>query len=85
MTIKKTVLSAAVLGVATILAVGLTVLPNSVQEAQAETCDLINEGNQVGVICYSANLGSLYPDMVASEGVSVPPFDDDSDEESVLP
>jgi hypothetical protein len=35
---NKTVLMAAVLAVATILAAGLTVLPNSVQEAQANPC-----------------------------------------------
>ena len=82
---------AAVLAVATVLAAGLTVLPNLVQEAQADVCNLDNEGNQAGLnhLCVaaigndidiedSANLGgSLYPDMVASEGVSVPPFDDD--------
>jgi hypothetical protein len=81
---NKTVLMAAVLAVATVLATGLTVLPSSVQEAQADTCDFFDEGNQAGLICYtdtedSANLGSLHQDMVPSEGVSVPPFDDDSD------
>jgi hypothetical protein len=35
---SKTVLMAAVLAVATVLAVGLTVLPSSVQEAQANPC-----------------------------------------------
>jgi hypothetical protein len=34
----KTVLMAAMLAVATVLAVGLTVLPASVQEAQANPC-----------------------------------------------
>ena len=39
MTTKKTtVLMAAVLAVATVLAAGLTVLPSSVQEAQANPC-----------------------------------------------
>jgi hypothetical protein len=35
---KTTVLMAAVLAVATVLAAGLTVLPSSVQEAQANPC-----------------------------------------------
>jgi hypothetical protein len=35
---NKTVLMAAVLAVATVLAAGLAVLPNSVQEAQANPC-----------------------------------------------
>ncbi|MGI0002553.1 MAG: hypothetical protein ACRD42_05685 [Nitrososphaeraceae archaeon] len=35
---KTTVLVAAVLAVATVLAAGLTVLPSSVQEAQANPC-----------------------------------------------
>jgi hypothetical protein len=39
MTIKKTtVLMAAVLAVATVLAAGLAVLPSSVQDAQANPC-----------------------------------------------
>jgi hypothetical protein len=40
---KTTVLMVAVLAVATILAAGLTVLPGSVQEAQANPCS--NQGN----------------------------------------
>ena len=41
MTTKKTtVLMAAVLALATILAAGLTVLPSSVQEAQANPCSV---------------------------------------------
>jgi hypothetical protein len=40
---KKTVLMAAVLAVATILAAGLTVLPSSVQEAQANPCSTEQE------------------------------------------
>jgi hypothetical protein len=40
---NKTVLMAAVLAVATVLAAGLTVLPGSVQEAQANPCS--NQGN----------------------------------------
>jgi hypothetical protein len=35
---NKTVLMAAVLAIATVLAAGLTVLPSSVQEAQANPC-----------------------------------------------
>jgi hypothetical protein len=52
MTTKKTtVLMAAALAVATVLAAGLTVLPASVQEAQANPCSTNNEndGNQAGV------------------------------------
>jgi hypothetical protein len=43
---NKTVLMAAVLAVATVLAAGLTVLPSSVQEAQANPCsnNLEDEG-----------------------------------------
>jgi hypothetical protein len=37
---QTTVLMAAVLAVATVLAAGLAVLPNSVQEAQANPCAL---------------------------------------------
>jgi hypothetical protein len=37
---NKTVLMAAVLAVATVLAAGLTVLPSSVQEAQANPCSI---------------------------------------------
>jgi hypothetical protein len=40
---QTTVLLAAVLAVATVLAAGLTVLPGSVQEAQANPCS--NQGN----------------------------------------
>jgi hypothetical protein len=43
---NKTVLMAAVLAVATVLAAGLTVLPSTVQEAQANPCsNNINEGD----------------------------------------
>jgi hypothetical protein len=41
---NKTVLMAAVLAVATVLAAGLTVLPNSVQEAQANPCSIQANG-----------------------------------------
>ena len=44
---KTTVLMAAVLAVATVLAAGLTLLPSSVQEAQANPCSnsIDNDGN----------------------------------------
>ena len=51
---QTTVLMAAVLAVATVLAAGLTVLPGSVQEAQANPCsnnldaDESSSGNRVG-------------------------------------
>jgi hypothetical protein len=41
---KTTILMAAALAAATLLAAGLTVLPSSVQEAQANPCS-IGEGN----------------------------------------
>jgi hypothetical protein len=62
---KTNVLMAAVLAVATVLAAGLTVLPSSVQEAQADAC-IVNEiciaaiGNDIDIED-SANLGSLLP------------------------
>jgi hypothetical protein len=40
---KTTALMAAVLAVATVLAAGLTVLPSSVQEAQANPCSITTE------------------------------------------
>ena len=78
---------------ATVLATGLTVLPSSVQEAQADICTYDNDGNIAGTnnICIAAigndidiedsgNFGALYDKpMTAAEGVSVPPFGDDSD------
>jgi hypothetical protein len=46
MTTKKTtVLMAAVLAVATILAAGLVALPGSVQEAQANPCSVNQDGD----------------------------------------
>jgi hypothetical protein len=49
---KATVLMATVLAVATILAAGLAVLPNSVQEAQANPCatevETVQEGEDTG-------------------------------------
>ena len=42
---KTKVLMAAVLAVATVLAVGLMVLPGSVQEAQANPCSDIGQSN----------------------------------------
>jgi hypothetical protein len=44
---QTTVLMAAVLAVATVLAAGLTVLPSSVQEAQANPCSN-NQDNDEG-------------------------------------
>jgi hypothetical protein len=44
---NKTVLMAAVLAVATVLAAGLTVLPSTVQEAQANPCsNSVAEGDE---------------------------------------
>jgi hypothetical protein len=44
---NKTVLMAAVLAVATVLAAGLTVLPSTVQEAQANPCsNSVVEGDE---------------------------------------
>ena len=40
---KKTLLVAAILVVATVLAAGLAVLPNSAQEAQANPCSVNSE------------------------------------------
>jgi hypothetical protein len=45
---KTTVLMAAVLAVATVLAAGLTVLPSSVQEAQANPCSNNIESEDTG-------------------------------------
>ena len=46
---NKTIFIAAMLAVATVLAAGLTVLPSSVQEAQANPCadevEIDNDGN----------------------------------------
>ena len=41
---NKTIFIAAMLAVATILTAGLTVLPSSVQEAQANPCSVNSEG-----------------------------------------
>jgi hypothetical protein len=90
---KTTVSMTAILAVTTVLAAGLTVLPNPVQEAQADVCTYDNEGNIAGTnnICVaaigndidiedSANFGLPYGQkMATSEGISVPPFSDDSD------
>ena len=64
MTTKKTtVLMAAVIAVATILAAGLVVFPGSVQEAQANPCSTVVEGNAGGVEpeynCDFEGIGSL--------------------------
>jgi hypothetical protein len=45
---NKTVLMAAMLAIATVLAVGLTVLPSSVQEAQANPCSI--EGGETAAL-----------------------------------
>jgi hypothetical protein len=42
---NKTILMAVVLAVATVLAAGLTVLPGSVQEVQANPCSVGGVGN----------------------------------------
>jgi len=42
---KKTIFIAAMLAAATVLAAGLTVLPSSVQEAQANPCSANSNGN----------------------------------------
>jgi hypothetical protein len=88
-TMNKTIFIAAILAVATVLAAGLTVLPNSVQEAQAEICALDNDGSQAGVNHFCTTVigndidfddGSIYDKpMVTSEGVSTLPFGDDVD------
>lgn len=43
---KKTVLLAAMLAVATVLAAGLAVLPSSVEDAQANPCSTEAEGSE---------------------------------------
>jgi hypothetical protein len=53
---NKTVLMAAVLAVATVLAVGLTVLPSSIQEAQANPCSV--QANGPGGIAGGQNSGN---------------------------
>jgi hypothetical protein len=51
---NKTVLMAAVLAIATVLAAGLTVLPSSIQDAQANPCateqEVSNEGGENGPV-----------------------------------
>jgi hypothetical protein len=64
MTIKKTtVLMAAVLAVATVLAAGLVVFPGSVQEAQANPCSTEVEGGadevETEYNCDFEGIGSL--------------------------
>jgi hypothetical protein len=62
MTIKKTtVLMAAVLAVATVLAAGLVVFPGSVQEAQANPCsvDADNNANDADLDCDFEGIGSI--------------------------
>jgi hypothetical protein len=51
MTIKKTtVLMAAVIAIATILAAGLVVFPGSIQEAQANSCSINQDGDAADTI-----------------------------------
>jgi type 1 fimbria pilin len=62
MTIKKTtVLMAAVLAVATVLAAGLVVFPGSVQEAQANPCsvDADSNANDADLDCDFEGIGSI--------------------------
>jgi hypothetical protein len=51
---NKTVLMAAVLAIATVLATGLTILPSSIQDAQANPCateqEVSNEGDENGPV-----------------------------------
>jgi hypothetical protein len=56
---EKTVFMTAVLAVATVLAAGLIVLPNSVQEAQSVPCDtiLISRDNGPGSGQITVNQG----------------------------
>ena len=64
---KTTILMAAMLAAATVIAAGLTVLPGSVQEAQANPCSDIGQSNSAGfaeeleneIDCDFENIGSL--------------------------
>jgi hypothetical protein len=58
---NKTILMAAVLAVATVLAAGLTVLPSTVQEAQANPCsvDADSNANDADLDCDFEGIGSL--------------------------
>jgi hypothetical protein len=62
---KITVLTAAVLAVAPVLAAGLTVLPSSTQEAQANPC--ANEVTDSGT-----TTGSLNPRAMTNANVNSP-------------
>ena len=55
---KTTVLMAAVLAVATVLAAGLTVLPSTVQEAQANPCATDIEESEAGDASGQTGLGN---------------------------
>jgi hypothetical protein len=66
---KKTIFIAAMLAVATVLAAGLTVLPSSVQDVQANPCSIkangpggltVENGGEVGDFdCDFEGIGSL--------------------------
>jgi hypothetical protein len=60
---KTTVLMAAVLAVATVLAAGLTVLPASVQEAQANPCSNNLEAEESSSNNQIGNLGDQICDL----------------------
>jgi hypothetical protein len=52
---NKTVLMAAMLAVATVLAAGLTILPSSVHEAQANPCSMGQIGQDTTSLTASSN------------------------------
>ena len=58
---KKTILVAAILAVAAVLAAGLAVLPGSVQEAQANPCSVEGgqNANAADLDCDFEGIGSL--------------------------
>jgi hypothetical protein len=58
---NKTIFIGAMIGVATILGVGLAVLPGSVQEAQANPCSVNaeNNANDADLDCDFEGIGSL--------------------------
>jgi hypothetical protein len=81
---NKTVLMAAVLAVATVLAVELTVLPSSVQEVQANPCSI--QANGPGGISGGQNSdgGEREADLDTDcdfEGVGSLEFEEESEEE----
>ena len=58
---NKTIFIGAMIAVATILGVGLTVLPGSVQEAQANPCsvDADSNANDADLDCDFEGIGSI--------------------------